>query len=313
MELPQDFSPADLDRIRVNNQNGLTVGRVGLSMTLYVKGPWETEQRRAFATAIDAHLQRVGDRMRWAILPPPVGAQRYASVAPLRIADHAAAQPLDGTLSFEAHSGEGMEEAGHFSIAVSFPNPRRRRLGFVTLTLPVSWLNDAGPGAFQDMVVEWCAAVQPFHGGAGLALIHSPNYAETRVAEPHLFPLIQRFPGLEYDVPVDHARLCGDGIKSVNWLTVVSDSLLGRIGGRASLARALTPAATLFDYPGGVVIQAGPAPLLGDNERNDVPKAYQAVAAVLKPLRADYPDGVIATPRGLDSKEFGRRWLARFE
>jgi hypothetical protein len=308
-----ELTPVDLDRIRVTNDDGLAVGLVGLSMTLYVR-PWDEAGRLAFTTAVDRHLLRVGSHLRWAILPPPIGQKRYDVQSPLRIADHAVTLPPDTQLSFEAHSGERVDEAGHYSVAVAFPFARRRRLGFVSVTVPVSWLVDEGTGAFQELVLDWCKAVQPVHGYAGLSLIHNPNYAILRSAERYLFPLVERFPGLDYDVPTDHVRFCGKGIKSVNWLTVLSDDLLDPVGGRNGLEQSLTnTTAAIRSYDGGVIVQAGPVPLLGDRDRNDVPKSYRAVGAVLKPLRADYPDGIIATPDGIDAEQFAQSWLARFD
>lgn len=302
-----------MDRIRVTNDNGLQVGLVGLSMTLYMR-PWDESGRGAFTAAVDRHLLRIGNHLRWTILPQPTGKRRYDAASPLQLSDYAAKLPLDTQLSFEVHSGEQVDAAGHYSLAVTFPFARRRRLGFVSLSVPVSWLVDEGRRPFQELVLDWCNAVQPFHGYAGLSLIHNPNYAILRSAERYLFPFVERFPGLDYDVPTDHVRYCGKGIKSVNWLTVLCDALLDPLGGRKGLEQALAPTnATIRPFDGGVTVQAGPAPVLGDSDQNDVPKSYREVGAVLKPLRVAYPDSIIVTPENIDAEQFAQSWLARFD
>jgi hypothetical protein len=189
-----------------------------------------------------------------------------------------------------------------------------RNLGFVSFGLPVSWAARSKPGAFRDLVLAWCRALSPFHGYAGLGILLNPDYGTARKAEPFLFPLLQRFPGLEFDQPVGHSLQCKDGIKGVNWLTAVSDGLLSRIGGETATREALAGGQIqIFDYPGGLVIQAGRVPQFGDADQGLMPPDYQQVARFLKPIRAPYNVSLIETPPGIDRRAFAQQWLGRFE
>lgn len=67
-------------------------------------------------------------------------------------------------------------------------------------------------------------------------------------------------------------------------------------------------------YDGGIVIQAGETPQLGDINRGLIPEAYQRVAQVLKPIRFDdHQRPLIDTPRPLDPLEETMKWVRRFD
>lgn len=313
MTIPANATPTDLDRIRILNGENQTVGFIGLTMVLYVKGPWDAGRRSAFADMIDRHLDAVRDHLRWILLPESGRYQDVRAMGARPINDRIARLTSDEPFSIEAHGGETPEEAGSYAIDAMVPYPRRRRLGFVRLGLPLSWLAERSGGSFQSLVGQWCAAVKPLHGCAGLGLVHNPNFAFARAAGPSLFPFLSRFPGLDFDDPVASIRLCGDGIRSTNWLTVVADDLIDRVGGQAALRSFLDPQ----DFPlsawnGGITIQAGEAPSLGDLDRGIVPECYRSVARFLKPLQAAYGEAIISTPPGVDGREFTASWLGRF-
>jgi hypothetical protein len=96
--------------------------------------------------------------------------------------------------------------------------------------------------------------------------------------------LASRFAGLDV---VDLLRLSihgAAGIKCVNWLTMVEDAFLDKLGGRSAVARRFGPEIVCHEIPNGLVIQAGPRPVVGDQNRPDQLTHYREVAAVLKPI-----------------------------
>src|SRR5690606_8062343 len=86
-----------------------------------------------------------------------------------------------------------------------------------------------------------------------------------------------RFPGLD----VDHAssvasmaRRCGPPLKlkSANWLTALDDEVLRALGGRATVLDDVGAGVGLHEYGGGVLVQAGAMPELGDRELVKFPR-----------------------------------------
>lgn len=313
LPLPEDFSPEHLDEIQIRDKEGLVVGLIGFSITLYIQSPNLSHLRQSAAEVLDNHLRAIGGELRWMMVPNRPGYRRASSVRSFRFVEAILAMSEDEDFEFEAHSGPTRKEAGHYSISVYLPSDPNC-LGFITLTLPFSWGAVGSGGRFQRLLLTFCQATKPWHGYGGLALVHNPNYGHALSAEPFLYPYAIRFPGLELDRPVTHSRLCRDGIKGVNWLTVLSMPLLDRVGGVAAMRAALDPQDfNIQDYPGGVILQAGPTPQLGDSDKGLSVPAYQMAGRFLRPLRAPHNDIVAKTPKGVNALAFARTWLSRFD
>ena len=86
------------------------------------------------------------------------------------------------------------------------------------------------------------------------------------------------------------------------------------LGGIEPMREALETVCKVHEYPGGVVIQAGEAPQLGDAYRNDIPEAYRMVARYTKPIRfEDCRSRLFRVPENLDKKEETLAWIRRFD
>jgi hypothetical protein len=160
--------------------------------------------------------------------------------------------------------------------------------------------------------LRWCAICQPVHGCAGFAFIF---FSEQNSV--YAMQMIKRFPGFDFQGGVDfimESKAVHNRIKSVNWLTVLCDALVEELGGLDAMRSALEPVCKIHEYPGGVVIQAGAYPQLGDTYRNDIPEAYRLVARYTKSIRFEgYKDYLIRVPHGLDDVEETLSWVRRFD
>jgi hypothetical protein len=83
-------------------------------------------------------------------------------------------------------------------------------------------------------------------------------------------------------------------VKRVSWLNLVCDKTVNFLGGRDQLRARLggEHSVTVQDLDHGLVIQAGPAPQIGDVGRRDFVPPYRQVEAVLRPARIDDVDGL---------------------
>ena len=124
----------------------------------------------------------------------------------------------------------------------------------------------------------------------------------------------ERFPGFEVEaqhVSVHHLK---EGIKGVNWLTVLSDRWVEALGGldwlRARLDESIFP---FYRYDGGLVIQAGPKPVIGDVKAGRWPTHYVTLAKVLKPIQIkDHYPMHFGGVGGLE-RDATLAWLFRFD
>ncbi|MGV2293324.1 type VI immunity family protein [Trinickia sp. YCB016] len=188
-------------------------------------------------------------------------------------------------------------------------------LSYVSATIPVCIGN--GHTHFDSLlqaVLRWCGICHPVHGTGGFALVFASGMSQNTKYALHL---MKRFPGFDYVHGIDFASDARDvenQIKCVNWLTVLGDKIVGELGGIEPMRHALEPACKVHEYPGGVVIQAGEAPQLGDTYRNDIPEAYRMVARYTKPVRfEDYRSRLFRVPDNLDKKEETLAWVRRFD
>jgi len=103
----------------------------------------------------------------------------------------------------------------------------------------------------------------------------------------------------------------------VNWLTILDDSLVAELGGLEALTSALGEGITIHQWDGGILIQAGDMPEIGDVNQGLWPRAYCQVNDATKALRfEDYPSSSVAlikVPKPLDAYEETLKWVRRFD
>lgn len=192
------------------------------------------------------------------------------------------------------------------------------RWSTVVATQPVGTVLDMGYGAYVGDVLAWCNLLRPAHGTAGLAMI--PDFGgAVRSSALLAYPGLVRYPGFDWpDASLwavmareDHDR----HIRTINWLTVLDDAFVETLGGQAALAGKLEPAVTLHTWNGGILLQAGPAPELGDTNAGDIPRLYGSVSDATRRLHfTDFSPrhGFLEAPSPVLSGEASRLWVDRF-
>lgn len=186
---------------------------------------------------------------------------------------------------------------------------------FIEAYFPFRWAKRDGFRPLLDAVLRWAEVIQPDFGLAG------PGFVTESITAygPLLFPLLQLVPGLEYTNPVVTGLAMGaerSKIKGMNWLTVLHDRFVVMLGGLAQVHAVLEPTCTIHAYPGGIVIQAGPRPDLGDANLGLIAEPYRRVAALLDLLIFDDYSagraGLFPVPKPLVPAEMAKQWVHRF-
>jgi hypothetical protein len=218
------------------------------------------------------------------------------------------------SLLCKLNGADDISQASPYNLAALLKFRKKfYQIGFITACVPFAFIEQQPPGFFRKMVLQWCEKLRPLHGYAGIYIALSADRGEAISNEPLVYPLVKRFPGIEFDSPVDISLHCKKGIKGVNWLTVLSDKFVSNLGGVDALKDGLDDTCPLYTYPGGAVIQAGPYPQLGDLEKGIRLKDYQKVYKLVKPVQAEYDDIIMRTPKNVDADAFAQQWLHRFE
>ena len=312
------------EHLAVKDNRGCVVLQVAMIATVYFEEAYRREAREAILACCDDYFERYGTRLRWALnpdteYPEPFGKSKGSD-------PHAWLPALEEDEGFTLiyHGGEQADSASPFSLE-AFGTERRPyvKLGYFKVTFPLLSLAE-NPGMVPDVLLEICRKLKPVSGYGGIGIIESQNTSISSEYAPVVYSWSQRLPGLEADYPIEHAIWLGEGredgrggIKGVNWLTVISDRWLAELGGAdvvAGRVTALDPRFIIHRFDGGLMIQAGPRPTLGDAERGVWPELYVKLAKYLKPIRITQTCPFqYGGPGERFDRERSEAWLRRFD
>jgi len=334
MTFPNNFTLEDLDSIQIVDDSR-PVKRVsvrfGLMCSLYMRDPHSPEVRMGLAKCGDHYQQLFGEHLKCYIKPDGIykGKPKSYPAQGINLVDyvrqHDNIEEKDFAPMFFGDQDHYVAAAYGMDIFASStePSPIRDKPAYFSIVLPFSCLEGKeGEQAFQKLVHGWCQELKPFHGYAGLGAIQSMDETEKKRTNHLVYPLAKRFPGLEVDKPGTIASKMkrGNGdlkIKGVNWLTALDNKCFEQLGGRQAVLSDLGDEFILYEYEGGVLIQAGLTPQPGDVNQQHIPRYYQQLARKLKPIRLIFPEGhyLIASPNKNEQSnaEASNEWLARFD
>jgi Protein of unknown function (DUF3396) len=311
-----DTEDADISKIFcIRDKDGRAALRIGLVATLFFAESWTRPVREAVADAAEEYIRQFRPYLRWAQHPRTMHIHAIDSkrVPALRswLPEHEDVEDW----SFGYHGGETDDAASEFQVRAMGSNIGEKDPGFFQMYLPLTWFAEH-PGTFQEFVLSFAKRLRPLSGYAGLGVQEALSLDARDPYWVTVRQIAERFPGLEIESPSIDTIHVGEGIKGVNWLTLLGDHWLQEIGGLDYLKIRLGDDFKLTAYDGGVMIQAGPKPQIGDVTTNRWPQHYVTLARVLKPIQIKEHYGFhTGDGRGsirMDS-EASEAWLFRFD
>ncbi len=210
--------------------------------------------------------------------------------------------------SWMAYSGEDYRDAGEVQFDTVVQSDIYHQSSF-RAAFPVRMFAGA-PERFVELVKRFAARLSFHFGYAGFSFSESQEIKRKQVNEVYLLPAAMRFSGVEVESHGSTCLCCTDTIKGVNWLTLLSSPFVEKLGGKRALDPLVEDGITLHDLPTGLLIQAGPAPELGDVNAGEHLPLYRKVHAALKPVRV--VDHWLLGSRGFQQDDT-RRWMRRFD
>ncbi|MCU0625000.1 MAG: DUF3396 domain-containing protein [Gemmatimonadaceae bacterium] len=315
MTVPITPAPDDLaalaSALAPTDATGNVEARLALMATFYVMGGSDAPLKGILRECAEEFDGMIGDQLRWIAQSATgkwkeVKGGRRPKPGLLEAIDRA---PAGSGWDVAMHAGPTRDSASDFAcmIAASFAwkTERLHEASHVTVHLPIDYFA-ARSESFGDFVMRWATRLRPIHGYAGLGCALSVDPRVARSTVRNAFPFALRHPGLELDSPVFHSIAAWEGIKGVNWLTILDDDWVTRAGGADALRADLpAPSFTIRPYDGGLIIQAGGTPQMGDLNRRNVPMEYVSVARRLRALREPF----IVAPTNAEWVP----WLRRFD
>jgi hypothetical protein len=317
MELEQ------IDDISITAEYGppRTAVKLGLVCTLYVPRPYDERVRQRLAECGDEYQAMFGRHLRLYLRPDGEGSYKPYPPGGISLTDYVMQHDIDKkSFAPDFVGGAAYNDASSWSLSIlaggTEDSPGNAKPAYFAATLPFSFFHEAKDVApFQRLVHRWCTLLRPQSGYAGIGAIQSVDMMEKKRTSSQVYPLAKRFPGLDVDNPSVIANHMGDRIKGANWLTALDDSCAQRVGGKDWLLSKLSSGYRIFEYEGGLLIQAGPTPQLGDANRGQLPYYYCELSRLLKPIRMTFPAGhsLFQPGKGVDSTAASNEWLARLD
>jgi Protein of unknown function (DUF3396) len=315
-----DGEDADISRIFcIRDKDGRVALRIGLVATMFFAESWTRPVRETVVDAAEEYIRQFRPYLRWAEHPRTMHMHPIDSKKVPFPRSWLPQHEDNEDWSFGFHGGETNEATSEFQVSAMGSNAVEKDPGYFQMYLPLTWFAEH-PGTFQEFVLGFARRLRPLSGYAGIGVQEALSLGPREPYMATVRQIAERFPGLEIESNYVHTIHVGEGIKGVNWLTLLGDRWVQQIGGLDYLRTRLSDDFELTPYDGGLMIQAGPKPQIGDVTTNRWPRHYVTLAKVLKPIQIkehyafhlDNPD-----PKGaprLDAiSNSSEAWLFRFD
>jgi hypothetical protein len=298
----------------VKDKDGRIAVMIGLLATVFFENQLTREVRERVADAAQDYIQLIQEHLRWTVPPNakrehPIGS-KHTRLPKDWLPDY----PDGESWSFDFHGGDTAKSASAFHIrGFGSQYTDHAGLGYLHISFPLLWFAEPSASTFPDYVLKLCQKIRPLSGYAGVGVLESHDgYAQDKF-QPVVREIAARFPGLEIEARVEHLLYLRAGIKGVNWLTILGDRWLNELGGLDQLRAGLDESFGYYPYEGGVILQAGPKPQIGDAQANRWPKHYVTLAKALKKIQIkDHRPFHFGGP-GRMNQEASKAWLFRFD
>lgn len=320
----RELSDVVTGEMAVRDPEGRVMLQVAQIATVYLADGHTREAREKVLAVCEGYFARWGQHLRWARNPDTDQFEPFGAGKGSNPRSWAPVDDEESTMDL-AYSGAAYEKGAGAYMLSALCQEYRPRLTLSPLKLALPLIADEEAwGVLPEVLLEVCRALKPVSGYGGIGAVDSPFFMESYQYGSIVYHWAQRFPGMEVEYTFSHANWMTDGregkkdgIKGVNWLTVVGDRYLAELGGAEEVAAAVEALDARFvvhRYEGGMMIQAGPRPQLGDARQGVWPELYVKLAKLLKPIRIVHTNPFHrGGPAILFTKEESEAWLRRFD
>ena len=185
-----------------------------------------------------------------------------------------------------------------------------RSASYFLCRLPIG--DDDTHGALLDLTLKVAAHLHAAHGYAGYTLARNAESPKASLTDRMFYPIGMRHPGIDLPSAANTSFVVNEGIKRVNWLTILGKDMARKAGSLDGLDQ--RSGIIVHKSGDGVVIQAGDAPLIGDNNGRETCEVYRRVGRALKGIRCkDHPAFIFGPGEFMASAEKTEAWLSSLD
>jgi Protein of unknown function (DUF3396) len=188
--------------------------------------------------------------------------------------------PHKNYIALEFKTAVGYQDAPMFKYEV-WSADASLQSNIISMALP-SDLAKETPSEMFAFVAQLADAF-PFRCGLAGYAFECSRY-DKRKSETHAWNTSMRHTGVDIvRIPLDAKAVGSDGVKGVNWLTLIDAGLLAEVGGVRVIREQLSSEIEIVECKYGTILKAGSSPSLGDVNRGDVLPLYKEVYRLLEP------------------------------
>lgn len=299
----------------IRDNNGRPALMLGFVATVYFENGYTRPKREAVTELTEQYMRQFKDELQWSVEPGT--AQPYPiSSGKVKPPSEWLPQHEDGVEWWLGYyGGDHKEGAASFQVAAFSADNVRPGPGYFSIHLPLDYFGTHG-GTLAEFLRPICERLKPISGYAGLGLLQPLDILAGGPGQALVRTLGERFPGFEIEARPVTCNHVGKGIKGINWLTILSDRWIEEMGGLDYLRIRLDePTFPFHRYDGGVIIQAGAKPQIGDATKDLWPAPYITLTKVLKKIqiKEHYAFHVRMSKGQIMDRDATLAWLFRFD
>ncbi|MCT8350124.1 DUF3396 domain-containing protein [Photorhabdus temperata] len=268
------------------NGDGLTVSRLGISITLFFKQGYTQEKKQRILACYRRFREEFGTHLRFH-RHSLKGLKKYSPENIAKVEEGILNRKKNQLSSWVVSDAKNLYEAPRYLMRYLDSDEANgdNSSSYLSLTLPWDYLKEQdGMTKFMAWLDFLCEQLEPDSGDCGYSLVIPRDYHDYFPLE---YQLAQRYPSLQVNSAVHTAVLqYGHSIRGINWITLLSKRFVGRLGGeywiRTMLARYTD--VVISTYRDGLIIRAGQYPDLTPLP-GSVPESYFAINQLIRPIR----------------------------
>ncbi|WP_445497967.1 DUF3396 domain-containing protein [Photorhabdus sp. SF281] len=268
------------------NGDGLTVSRLGISITLFFKQGYTLEKKQRILACYRRFREEFGTQLRF----HSHSLKRLSKYSPeniIKIEEGILSRRKNQLCGWVVSNAKNEDEAPNYLMRYldSDEDDGDDSSSYLSLVLPWDYLKEPeGMTRFMAWLNFLCEQLEPDSGDCGYCLVLPKDYYDYFPLEHQL---AQRYPSLQVNSAVHTAKLqYGHSIRGINWITLLSKRFVGRLGGEVWIRKTLAryPDVVISPYSKGLMIRAGQYPDLTPLP-GSVPESYFAINQLIRPIR----------------------------
>ncbi len=291
------------------NNNPLAI--LGLKMEFYIRAPDQGTKIESVAKSIETFLKQAQGNLKCYMAGEDT---QMRAVDPDKGIDPKILYVMaDREFPFFEIQAGVEENNAHFWSIVGLCDKMDREddMGCLLITYPFNFLDQIGLDGFIKQFVFMCNAMEVEHAYAGPSFIEPFNVSGMDASHEVIGSQLFNYPCCDaYNLTMTSIHF-ENGIKSISFLTAVSNRILKKAGGAQAVLANAGQSTLSCSYSNGVIFQAGNIPQIGSSDF--IPQEYINLGRALKPTRAEINDSLFDDPQGIDDNAFTQRWLSRFD